>query len=235
MNVSPCKYPRCRDSEGNPELTHEQFCDACQRRFQRLLDDVIQDYVYLKTKLPRPVATTTAGRGAAKAGYGHPREWASSLAQEIIKTGVLYALTWLRETRGDKQSRIIGDESTQAQLLSKFWVAGFEHLLRWDQAPDMAEALGMLHNQARMGLGHTSMVRTLIAPCPKCQLRALAQAVGSDTIECRMCYHRMPVSDYGRATDASLAAQQRYNYNQIDYLLAAYDATAEKQEQATDQ
>ncbi|GGJ55813.1 hypothetical protein [Glutamicibacter ardleyensis] len=241
MSVSPCKYPRCQDIEGNPELTDTQFCAACQRRFERLLNQAMQDYIDLKTYLPRPAVTTTSGRGTVKAGYGHPREWASSLAQDIVKISVAYTTAFIKE-KGTTLSQKWGpsyhpgqSELLQAVATKDYWTKHYEELAEWDQAPDMAGELAVLTRQAKQGLGQGRKVTHLIPPCPKCLLRALFTWEGSDTIECGNCYHRMGEQGYADALNESLAAQQRYNFHRVDDLIAEYDATAETPEPETGQ
>lgn len=232
MSVSPCKYPRCKDIEGNPELTETQFCTACQRRFARLLDQAMQDYADLKTYLPRPMVTTTSGRGTVKSGYGHPREWASSLAQDIVKVSVAYTTAFHNEIghaspRNWPPNYYPGQsELTQALATKGYWEKHNYELSEWSQAPDMAAELSTLTRQAKQGLGQGRKVTNLIPPCPKCLLRALCTWEGTDTIECRNCYHRMGEQGYANALTESLAAQQRYNFNRVDDLIAEYDSTA---------
>lgn len=241
MSVSPCKYPGCKDIDGNPELTETQFCVRCQTRLQRMLERLYESYGHLKTGLPRPMVTTTAARGAPVKGYGHPREWASSLAQDIARISATYTAALLKHLYGHEVRTAFGwpiadvlrlEESRLMHGCTIIWKQHWDQLIEWDQCPDMVEELSRLQSQAKFGLGEVRMVRRLIAPCPKCDVRALTTALASQTVECASCGHRFASDRLAQHNETQLARQQRFNFNTIDRLLEDYDATAQPSDQS---
>lgn len=244
MTISPCRYPGCKDIDGNPTLTDTQFCERCAGRFRRLLQDIGEAYNLLKSELPKPMVTVVAARAVTAKGFGHPREWASSLAQDLTRVCAQYVAALHEHMWGHKITTAFGwpiaevlrmDESRLMQGCMVSLSQYFGQLIEWDQCPDMAEELTILHNRFKYGTGKTRMARRLIAPCPKCDVRALTMTDGSDTVECASCWHRFTSTDATHNTNAQLARQQRFNFDTIDRLLADYDATAETPAQAQGQ
>lgn len=244
VTISPCRYPGCKDIDGNPTLTDTQFCERCAGRFRRLLDDIQDAYILLKSELPKPLVTVIAARAVTAKGFGHPREWASNLAQDLTRVCARYLAAFTHHLWGHKITHAFGqpisdvlrhDEAKLMNLCTQAVRQSFEMLIEWDQCPDMAEELTILHNRFRYGTGKTRMARRLIAPCPKCDVRALTMTDGSDTVECASCWHRFTSTDATQNTSAQLARQQRFNFDTIDRLLADYDAIAETQAQAQGQ
>lgn len=241
LSVSPCKYPECKDVDGNPTLTDRQFCERCAGRFKRLLEDIADAYRLLKSELPKPMVTIIAARAASKKGFGHPREWASNLAQELTRVCAQYVAAFHQQLWGHEIHTAFGqpihtilrkDESRLMNACQLSMAQNFDALTEWEQCADLAEELSKLYGQYRYGTGATKLVRRLIAPCPKCDVRALTTREGSGTIECASCFHRFAEDDAAKNTDAQLARQQRYNYNTIDWLLDEYDATAPPSDQS---
>ena len=222
MSISPCQYPDCKQDMGNPALTQNMFCDQCTHWFKRTLQWVLEDYTTLKTTLPRPFTTTTAARGGTKTGYGHPREWASNLAQNIALWAGEVTNNYLQDF-----GYLPYDLSTEQAAIRKAaesWPQWWDELAaRWDGAGEFAEEARDYHRQARAGLGHTRMVTSLSAPCPRCDLKALVVVQGTDTVSCEYCGWAGTEEDRQGVAVQALANAQRQQEHTIDQLIEGYE------------
>jgi len=232
LSISPCQYPGCKQDQGNPALTTHTFCDHCASWFKRTLRWVLEDYTTLKTTLPRPFTTATGGRGGSKEGYGHPREWASTLAQDIA--------LWAGEvtnnllTDNGHPTYYYATELSAIRTATNLWPHWWDHMAdHWTQAPTVAEEARDFHRQARAGLGHTRMVTPLTAPCPRCDLHSLVTVQGSETITCEYCGYAAAEIDYKGVALETLAGVVREHYKTIDQLIEDY-RNAEPTENTSD-
>lgn len=191
MTISPCQFPGCTDNEGNPRLTDRTFCEQSERRYRRLLDWIVLDWVLLRTDLPTPVALPNndgSDHQSPKSKiFGHPAEWASVTASEIASS-LNWAEDALRDDAGHEPPPHPG--VWEQGRVGHAWrylttPAQFDRLCTFDAAVDTAVELNDLHRKIRRMLGQTRIVQRLPTPCPWCDTAALVRDVGS--IECRDC------------------------------------------------
>lgn len=186
--ISPCRYPGCRDGDGNPRLTQRTFCDRCENRYRKLIDWLVLDYVVLKRDMPAPTANPGAGSGhqsQKSKTFGHPREWASITSAEIAES-LNWAEDGLREVNGHEPPPHPGvREAGRVAHAHRYLTAQFDALCRYDAAEDTAIELNDLHRKVRTALGYTRGVQSLPTPCPWCDTAALVRDVGQ--VECREC------------------------------------------------
>ncbi|MBF6133494.1 hypothetical protein IU501_10835 [Nocardia otitidiscaviarum] len=198
MTISPCKYPRCADHNGDPELTGDGMCDRCQRRFARLLARLTVDWVNLHAHLPTPPARRQAVRIAPERVYGHPAEWASDTAARIAVV--------LNETH-DALADHLGETPpphpgvTEHRRVRAAWYyleCRVPELALYPGGGDIAAEWLELHNQIRARLGLTQPRQLLPTPCPACELRTLERTVSpyNDSIECGACGHLIREEHY---------------------------------------
>lgn len=223
MNISPCVYPGCDDGSGNPTLTTNGMCDHCRRRYRRLLDRIVIDYVTIRATMPKGPVTTDADTRQAPRGSrepGHPAQWASDTARRIADTlddiseGLRDHLTHLPPPpRSNAEGRRV--DHAHATL-----VARLDDLCTYPGARASAVELVTLHGQVRWALGHGGARRALPTPCPDCGIFPVFRTVRmdrSDTIECDACgrvirdveyglYTRMIVDDLISRADAEAAS-----------------------------
>lgn len=195
--MGPCQYPNCKDKDGSPHLTQETFCDACQRRYRKLIDWLVLDWVLLRTDLPKPVVigdATSATPSKSKT-FGHPAEWASVTSAEIAD-----ALNWaedaLREYQGHEPPPHPGvRESGRVAHAYRYLTDQFTAACDFDAAVDTAVDFYDLHRKVRRALGYTRIVQWLPTPCPWCDTAALVRDIGR--VECRECGKVVDEKHYG--------------------------------------
>lgn len=189
--ISPCTYPKCDGSNGDPQLTSLGMCEPCQRRFARLLGWLVMDWVNLATTLPTPAVRGRQERHTATKTFGHPAEWASDTAAEIA--------TVLNETH-DALADHLGQTPAPHQGTSEhirvraawnFLECRIPDLAAYAGGGDAAVEMRDLHGQIRARLGLTRPRQILPTPCPACDLRTLFRTVDAhnDSIECGSCGH----------------------------------------------
>lgn len=174
------------------------------KRLRQTLYWLALDWIQLDSTLPSP-PKGEGGRASNIKDYGHPAEWASDKARQIVDlvtswhdylaeernergptTGVAFGRT------GQFQSRV---ETTQKDRLRL--VAAWKYLEpRCEQLVELVDAdalkeLPDLHYGIRRTLGHNAPKYTLPMPCPnyECELLTLVrvQGVGQDFISCDSC------------------------------------------------
>ena len=190
QGISPCRYPGCRDGDGNPRLTQRTFCDRCENRYRKLIDWLVLDYVVLKRDMPAPTANPGAGSGhqsQKSKTFGHPAEWASDTAGDIAAW-----LNWtedhVRDVSGHEPPPHPGVREISRVRHAYLYLttpAQFDTLCMFDAAEDVAIEVNDLHRKVRTALGYTRGVQSLPTPCPWCDTAALVRDVGQ--VECREC------------------------------------------------
>ncbi len=184
--VSPCGYPTCQDSDGNPRLTRDGICDPCRHRYRHVLYWLTLDYVNLKSSLPTPDVTRGGVYEPPKRKlFGHPAEWASMTCAEIAS-----AFNWTEDGLRDHlhHSPGIRPNARETILVShgyRYLTAQFDALCSYPAAADTAMELSELHQKVRSHLGLTRWVQRLPTPCPWCDTAALVRSVGQ--IDCEAC------------------------------------------------
>lgn len=190
MGISPCKYPKCADIHGDPQLTSLGMCEPCQRRFARLLGWLVMDWVNIATTLPTP-ARRAQERRVTQVVYGHPAEWASDTAAEI---GAI-----LNESH-DSLAEHLGEtppphpgitEHLRVRAAWDYLECRIPQLAASDFAGDVAVDMRDLHGKVRSQLGLTRPRQLLPTPCPACELRTLYRSIDIrfDSIDCGHCGH----------------------------------------------
>lgn len=219
MTISPCQHPGCNRDNGNPELTRYVFCDHCTHWFKRTMQWVLEDYVTLKTELPKPFVSSSSGRGSQPTGFGHPREWASNLAQDISKWVAEVTNNWLEAN--NHPTRVFSEDGAIRYAVNHWprWTETWAQA--WDSAGEIAAEAQDLHRKARAGMGHTRMVTSLSAPCPMCDMLALVQVSGSEGVQCEYC--GMRYADYAAVASTVIVDEQRRAEQTIDQLIEAYE------------
>lgn len=199
--ISPCVFPTCRATDGNPRLTRDVMCSGCRRFYARVLDRIVWNYVTIKTSLPRGMASEdgTAVRVPSRE-YGHPAEKASDTAREIAHE--------LNETH-DGLAEYVGSpppphpgsrEAGRVQAAHRFLTVRFDALCTWPAAGDTAEALLELDRVARQILGLTRITKHVHVPCPECDLLTLVRdmsAAADQSVSCKNCGHHIPEEHFG--------------------------------------
>jgi hypothetical protein len=191
MGVSPCKYPKCADLNGDPELTHDGMCHRCQKRFARLLGWLVMDWVYLATNLPTPAQRAQERVTRGRQVFGHPAEWASDTLAEIGAT-----LNWTHDALADHLGETPPPhpgitETHRVRTAWNYLECRIDRLALTGFAADAAIEMRDLHGLVRSRLGLTRPRQLLPTPCPACELRTLFRMVDfrRDFIECGNCNH----------------------------------------------
>jgi hypothetical protein len=172
------------------------------RHLRRTLYWLALDWIHLTVMFPAP--PRSEGRTATVKEYGHPAEWASVKAAEIVDKMTAWH-DFMAEERGETQPRrklmrrnpngcdVWAYAVNEKQRL----VAAWKYLEpRCEQLVELVEAEALkelpdLHFGIRRALGVTAPKYTLPVPCPssECGLRTLVrvQGVGQDFISCDAC------------------------------------------------
>lgn len=215
--IRPCVHPRCDDGNGNARLTTQTMCDPCRNRVRTGIDWLAQDFVTLRTTLPRPanIGAQQGGKPTFTAA-GHPAQWASDTCRLIAVT-LNETEDALRDHLGDDPA--IHPHNNEARMIrhaTLYLTARIDAVCTFPGARSFADEIGELHHQIRRALGLTRYVQRLPLPCPTCDVVALVRHTAQ--IECESCGRIIREEDYGLlgriAADAAL-----------DDLIAQYDAT----------
>lgn len=167
------------------------------RHLRRTLYWLALDWVNLKTHLPTPPASTGGRRASSRKEYGHPAEWASDKAAEIVDK-----LTGWHDYLAEHRNETPPPHGAEQHKL----VAAWKYLEpRCEQLTEIVEAEALkelpdLHHAIRRILGHNAPKYTLPIPCPndECQLRTLArvQGIGQEFITCDACHYTIRETYY---------------------------------------
>ena len=205
--VAPCVYPQCRDLAGDPRLTRDTICESCRRRYRRLLDWVVLDWVEVAATMPAPLSGARAVR-AARREFGHPAEWASDTAADVADH-LNWAEDGLRDHLGhDPAVHPRHAEARRVALAHHYLTSWFAELCTYPAAADTAVELCDVHGRVRGALGHTRPVWLLPTPCPQCDLLTLTRSVdraSGDRIDCGNCGNVIEGRHYGLYTRMVLA------------------------------
>lgn len=189
--ISPCTYPKCSGSNGDPQLTSLGMCELCQRRFARLLGWLVMDWVNISATLPIPAARGRQERHSTTKVFGHPAEWASDTAAEIA--AVLNAThEALADHLGQTPPPHPGTvERVRVRAAWDYLECRIPQLAEYAGGEDAAIEMRDLHGKVRSRLGLTRPRQLLPTPCPACELRTLLRSVDAynDSIECGSCGH----------------------------------------------
>jgi len=172
------------------------------KHLRRTLYWLALDWVHLQAVFPNP--PKTEGRTGKVQDYGHPAEWASAKAAEIVDMMTCWH-DYLAEERSERQPRRkrMGVNNDGDDV----WAYAVNHKQRivsaWKYLEPRCEMLVALvdhdalrelpdlHYGIRRALGATTPKYTLPVPCPSndCGLRTLVrvQGAGQDFISCDAC------------------------------------------------
>lgn len=193
-NIRPCRYPECKGFNGEPEITSLGVCERCQKRMERLITWLIEDYVHLTTALPSPMRRQSGVRSKSDPRRGHPAEFASIAAAEIA-TLLNNAHRALSEHLGEASAPDPQTgEKTRIRAAWAYLAYRIDRLARLDNIGEIIDAMAKQHNMVRSRLGLSPQRRILPTPCPSCSLRTLFHTVEpyQEQIDCGSCGHIVP-------------------------------------------
>lgn len=200
-SIGPCKYPGCRDGDGNPRLTRDTICEPSRRHYRKILDRLAEEYVLLRVTLPKPVPPPgeRVMRIVAKV-YGHPAEWASDTARAVADQLNDAHDSLADHLHHDPPPHPGSREYGRVAHAHHYLTSWFDRLCTYPGAADTAEALHDLDRHIRRGLGKTDPRSFLPVPCPACDLLGLVRTVsavdGTDEVTCHACHERIPSERY---------------------------------------
>lgn len=200
-SIGPCRYPGCRDSDGNPRLTRDTICEPSRRHYRKILDRLAEEYVLLRVTLPKPVPPPgeRVMRVVAKE-YGHPAEWASDTARAVADQLNDAHDSLAEHLHHDPPPHPGSREYGRVAHAHHYLTSWFDRLCTYPAAADTAEALHDLDRIIRRGLGKTDPRSFLPVPCPSCELLGLVRTVsltdGTDEVTCHACKERIPSERY---------------------------------------
>lgn len=182
------------------------------KRLRQTLYWLALDWIQLSGALPTP-PRGEGGRASNIKDYGHPAEWASDKARQIVDLMTSWH-DYLAEERNERKPTVgvvFGNnhfrarhETTQQdriRLVSawKYLEPRCEQLVGLVDADDLKE-LPDLHHGIRRTLGQNAPKYTLPMPCPnnECELLTLVriQGVGQDFISCDACGYTIKDAHY---------------------------------------
>ncbi|ART69108.1 hypothetical protein BTO20_11395 [Mycobacterium dioxanotrophicus] len=167
------------------------------RRLRQTLYWLALDWIHLHTTLPTPTHTGERTRSATTREYGHPAEWASDRAAEIVNLLTGWH-DYLAEQRNETPPPT-GSEERRLVAAWKYLEPRVEQLTQIVEAEALKE-LPDLHHKIRRALGVSTPKYTLPIPCPNsdCELRTLAriQGIGQDFISCDSCGYTFKEAHY---------------------------------------
>ena len=201
-DIRPCAYPACQDHTGNPRLTDQTICTSCRRRYRRLLDDIVLDYVHLATTMPQPtIPEDQTNIRTPKTSFGHPREWASDQLRKIMNT-LDGAEDGLRDHQHHTPPAPPGT-AREAFIVNRSWTyltAHFDALCTYPGAEATADNIHEIHSTIRRNLGLGQIHKRLPTPCPDCGLITLTRTLDratTDQITCDNCHRIIREDHYG--------------------------------------
>lgn len=205
------------------------------------------DWINLHDHFPTPANPSGAKRTSNVKVYGHPAEWASDTARDIVDKLTEWH-DYLAEHRNEtpprrKRMRINDDGDdvwtwavNEKQRLTKAW----EYLEpRCEQLAELVDAEALkelpdLHHQIRKVLGQFVPKYTIPVPCPSdaCGLRTLMRTmgVGQDFIVCDACGYAIKDTYYPllvKMTLEAFIADQPENPNCTDTVNATDTTVSE--------
>ena len=153
------------------------------------------DWINLHRDLPTPPRRNTT-RTSNTREYGHPAEWASDKAREIVDV-----LTSWHEALADHRHETPPPAGNEQRRLTAAWIyleprcpqliAYANHPIDGHDNHEALKELPDLHHGIRNTLGYNNPRYTLPVPCPNtdCGLRTLERVVGigTDYIACGHC------------------------------------------------
>lgn len=173
-------------------------------QLRRTLYWLALDWIHLSTDLPTPTSSGGPKRSSNVKDYGHPAEWASDTARQIVDMLTGWH-DYMAEHRNEtpprrKKMRVNADGcdvwvwavNDQQRLTSawKYLEPRVEQLAELVDKDDLQE-LPELHHRIRSVLGQYVPKYTIPVPCPsdECGLRTLMRVmgVGQDFIACDAC------------------------------------------------
>lgn len=165
------------------------MCQPCQRRFQKLLEWLVRDWLTLRQDMPTPVKRGTTTRTSATKTYGHPAEWASDTAAAIVTK-----LNDLHDALADhlKSPPPPHPGTTESGRIKAAWNYlrhRIPQLALYDETGDLTTELTDLHRTIRNSLGYNRHRETLPVPCPNCELKTVTRTADpyDDHITCENC------------------------------------------------
>lgn len=165
------------------------------KALRRTLYWLALDWINLHNTMP--VLRSAGGRSSNRKEYGHPAEWASDKAAEIVDH-----LTGWHDYLAEHRNETPPPHGAEKHRL----VAAWKYLEpRCEQLVELVEhealkELPDLHHKIRRTLGENTPKYTLPMPCPndECSLRTLVrvQGIAQDFIACDACGYTIKESYY---------------------------------------
>lgn len=153
------------------------------------------DWIHLHRNMPTP--PRAEGRGSQSKIYGHPAEWASDTAADIVDKLTAWH-DFMAEHRNETPPPT-GGEARRLVAAWKYLEPRCEQLVELVDHDDLKE-LPVLHYRIRRTLGASTPKYTLPVPCPnnECELRTLVrvQGIGQDFICCDACGYTIKEAHY---------------------------------------
>lgn len=235
--IRPCAFPKCDNGAGDPRLTMNGICDGCRLRYRRLLDWIVQDYIDLAKRMPKPQAPVKSETRTQVTSYGHEREWASDALRKIA-TLFRDAESYVREDAGERVVLKSKRERVAVREAFEYLTAGtvvgdvdslhtvrFDRLCRMQMSGDMADDMASLHRRIRSLTGRSIVSERLDYVCPRCAVpRSIVRwpGGGKDYMQCDSCGEVIEEKYYG--LHALIALQNMY-----DDMFEAYDTLKKSQ------
>lgn len=171
------------------------------------------DWIHLHEVMPPPSSGGEKARTSNVKMFGHPAEWASVKAREIVDLMTEwhdYLADYRNETRPRKKLMRLNDDGDDVWT----WAVNDKHRMaaawrylepRLEQLVELVDAEALkelpdLHYGIRRALGASTPKYTLPIPCPNsdCELRTLVriQGIGQDFISCDACGYTIKEAHY---------------------------------------
>ncbi len=159
------------------------------KHLRRTLYWLALDWIHLRTTFPAPAGTAKTARvRSSRREYGHPAEWASDKAAEIVDKLTEWH-DYLAEHRNETPPPK-GAEQPRLIAAWKYLEPRCEQLVELVEHEALKE-LPDLHHGIRRAIGATKPRYAIPIPCPndECGLRTLTRiaGVGQDFIACDSC------------------------------------------------
>ncbi|MFC0314499.1 hypothetical protein ACFQNE_01990 [Gordonia phosphorivorans] len=174
-------------------------------KLHHLLLDLAEDWKVLRGTLPQPLSSNAGRRAGGRREFGHPAEWASDHAAQIVDC-VLALHDMVAEYRGEtapapmildgrrqRQESAVLRESLTYLVPRTDWLCTQGRWVPLDEVPppwavlwqwrvddEALDELRSLHHRIRLGLGHGRRRTVLPMPCPApdCGLLTLERVPG---------------------------------------------------------